>query len=249
MRKIYSTHFLDETINSDNLPLIAGVTSDVKDQLNAQLEHLCNVSESQEEQELATRFKNMADGARTVLNILENTSWGKSGTTNWLSTMDKSQLEFAKKEAERMIKAKNDESRESLYYATCFSYTFVTPIESKANDWIFEQLEKTASKEKRVIRHRKKNPFTEMEYTVGVERRSVLLSEINSVVNESELVPDEYLGSSDSFRGYVKEANLKCNKTEYTLSKGAPPLCPTQINGVNIKGIVFSQEMSDFFDI
>jgi len=217
MKKIHSTHFLDETINSGNSPLIAGITSDVRDEINNQVEHLCNVAKDEKEQDSATRFRNMADGARTVLNILENTSWGNSGTTNWLSTMDKSQLEFALKEAERMLQVKKNESRELLYYATCFNSVFVTPIESKANDWIFEQLGKTASKEKRVVRHLKTNPFTEMEYTVGVERRAVLLSEINSVVDESELVPDEYLGSSASFRSYVKEAKLKYKKVEKDL--------------------------------
>ena len=206
MKKTHTTHYLDETINNRNVPLIAGIASDVRDKINEQIQHLANLESGEfEDKSENSRFKDMAAGARTVLNLLEDTSWGKTGTTNWLSKMDKSQLEFAKKEAERMINAKNNESRESLYFAECMGHVFVTPIEKKANEWVFQQLGKIANKEIKVSRNSKKNPFTEQDYSVNVIIRTALLSEINDTVDGSEIVPDEHLGSSVSFRRYVKE--------------------------------------------
>lgn len=204
MKTKQSTHYFDETINGQ-LPFIAGLTSTVRDEIISQVEHLSNLSNTpNDDVEDNVRFRYMADGARTVLNIIENTAWGKSGTSNWLSKMDLSQLEYAAKEASRMIEVKKDEGKETLYFATCMHFYFSTPIESKANEWIFNKLADMASGSSKVTRHKTKNPFTDQNFSVGIEERRIRLSEINDNLSEEEKIPDEHLVSSEAFTNYVK---------------------------------------------
>lgn len=204
MNKKLSTRYLDETIENGKSALIAGLTSDIKEQLNKQVEHLSKLGSGEcEDIDDPLRFKYMAEGARTVLNILENSSWGKQGTSNWLSLMDESQLEYALEEAKRMIKSKNEESRESVYVAICMQSSFITAIEKKANDWILSQFEKIATGKEKVTRSGKSNPFTDRDYSVRVERRKIRLSEINDMLDSNEVIPDEFLVDSESFRSYV----------------------------------------------
>lgn len=201
MSNIRTTQLLDRLVEGST-PLVSTLSSDVRLEINSQIAHLSKLKD--EDWDESERFRIMTDGAMLVLNILENCSWGKEGTKNWLSHMDKRQLEYAKKEIEQLIKAKENEEKESVYVATCLGYVFVTCSESKANDWILKELKKITDNEKRVSRGaKKKNPFSNHEYNIGIDERKCRLSEINELLSEGEQIPSEHLVNSETLKSYI----------------------------------------------
>ena len=92
--------------------LIELITEEAKRTIEGQIEHLKTMAS---EDEYRKEFSAMLQGAKTVIWVLENESIGQQGTRAFLNHLDRGQLDYAIKEAERIKKQKTDIGKVELF--------------------------------------------------------------------------------------------------------------------------------------
>lgn len=112
-------------------PIIDLLSDEVKIQLKEQTEHLekMSVMDDYEEGVYMDKFKAMYKGAETLMYILHETEFGKSGIKNFLKQLDRDQLKHAITSAQELLKEKESSGKVQLYYVDG----------GNANGWFYDR--------------------------------------------------------------------------------------------------------------
>ncbi len=99
-------------------PIIDLLSDEVKTQLKEQTEHLekMSVMDDYEGGVYMDKFKAMYEGAKTLMYILHETEFGKSGIQNFLKQLDRDQLKHVITSAQELLKEKESSGKVKLYY-------------------------------------------------------------------------------------------------------------------------------------
>lgn len=89
------------------------LSDQVKILLRQQTEYLEVLTLQHEE---STKYKDMLNGAETLMYILEETELSKTGTKNFLKQLDRDQLKHAITSAKELLKEKESAGKVQLYY-------------------------------------------------------------------------------------------------------------------------------------
>lgn len=96
-------------------PIIDIINEQLKSQLEEQLAYLKSNSETRDSLTEKERFTLLRDGARTMMNILENSDIGQAGTDNFLNQLTRDQLRYAITSAQAILKEKTSIGKITLY--------------------------------------------------------------------------------------------------------------------------------------
>ena len=96
-------------------PIVDIINEQLKGQLEEQLAYLKNNSENRDSLTEKERFTLLHDGARTMMNILENSDIGQAGTDNFLNHLTSDQLKYAITSAQAILKEKTSIGKITLY--------------------------------------------------------------------------------------------------------------------------------------
>ena len=99
-------------------PIIDLLSEEVKSDLKSQVDHLekMSVMDDYEDGVYMDKFNAMHQGAKTLMYILEETEFGKSGIENFLKQLNRDQLKHTISSAEKLLKAKESKGTVILYY-------------------------------------------------------------------------------------------------------------------------------------
>jgi hypothetical protein len=181
---------ISRIIEEAKTPFIKVIAESVHADLLAQTSYLERRGQESADGPDAKRFMDMFDGAKTVLNILENSAIGESGTRQWLAKLDKNQLLHAQECVADLLKKKDDEDKYRIYIGRAHHLSRCFLSEDKANRWVGVQMGLVARALGKGRKGDTKPTFSYREVTFTVDPKRVLFSELNDYLEGDERVPD-----------------------------------------------------------
>jgi hypothetical protein len=163
---------ISRLIDEAKTPFIKVIGVLVQAELLAQTAYLERRGQDNPDSPEAKQFMAMADGAKTVINILENSAIGEQGTRHWLAKLDKEQLLYA---------------QDCVAHNDCRSFL----SESQANMWVLVQMKLVTAKLENTKGGALSPTFTHRDVNFTVDLKKVLLSELNDYLEGDNRVPDD----------------------------------------------------------
>jgi hypothetical protein len=182
---------ISRLIDEAKTPFIKVIGVLVQAELLAQTAYLERRGQDNPDSPEAKQFMAMADGAKTVINILENSAIGEQGTRHWLAKLDKEQLLYAQECVADLLRRKADEDKYNVYIGRAHNDCRSFLSESQANMWVLVQMKLVTAKLENTKGGALSPTFTHRDVNFTVDLKKVLLSELNDYLEGDNRVPDD----------------------------------------------------------